>query len=751
MSCHASVALVLLGLMGPWTVRAAIADSSSPITDKTLVAWVCLANTAQRGGSVLTIEDGSDHFDALVFGETAPGKWMAGSDLYARSQRDQSRNPAETADTKTVLQIAAVYQGDHVTLYRNGSRYAAYRIARPCTFGPESVAIVGLRHRAAKDRDGLAADVEDARIYGIALSPEQLAALKSKTASEPKPLAWWTFDGKKAEDRMGRFPHTKLCGEAKMVGGKLHLDGRGSYLIAARDEAAASRGPSSVAGLHGGNSIDGIRELRRQLVEDRYRPTYHIVAPEGLCSPFDPNGALFWKGRYHLMYIVQTGKGHCWAHISSTDLVHWRHHPLALEPGDGDNGIFSGGAALDKHGVPTITYWGLGKPGGVCIATSTDKNLDHWTKSPHNPLIRETQAGVTQAVGPGGRQTVGAADPSAIWIKDGHYYLLTGNLLVLRSAGRNATGDTLYLFTSDDLVHWKYLHPFYESDRKWTRGDEDDMCPDFFPLPSSPKGGPPSDRHMILFISHNHGCQYYVGRYENDRFRPETHERMTWSDNSFFAPESLVDAMGRRIMWAWIMDQRSSQTRQASAWSGELSLPRVLWLGKDKTLRMAPAEELATLRYEPQSVGSLTVAADAELPLPAVSGNAFEMEIEMLPDQARQFGVKVCCSPGGEEQTLVFYDADEKKLKIDTTRSSLGEGPKKVEGGPLTLEPGEPLKLRVFVDKSVIEVFANDRQAVMRRIYPSRGDALGVVLFSRGGTVKVPSLRAWQMSPANPY
>jgi beta-fructofuranosidase len=204
-------------------------------------------------------------------------------------------------------------------------------------------------------------------------------------------------------------------------------------------------------------------------------------------------------------------------------------------------------------------------------------------------------------------------------------------------------------------------------------------------------------------------------------------------------------------MWAWIMDQRSPQTRQASAWSGELSLPRVLWLGKDKTLRMAPAEELATLRYEPQSIGSLSVAADADLPLPAVSGNAFEMEIEMLPDKARQFGVKVCCSPGGEEQTLVFYDADEKKLKIDTTRSSLGEGPKKVEGGPLTLEPGEPLKLRVFVDKSVIEVFANDRQAVMRRIYPSRGDALGVVLFSRGGTVKVPSLGAWQMSPANPY
>ena len=104
------------------------------------------------------------------------------------------------------------------------------------------------------------------------------------------------------------------------------------------------------------------RELRSRLLADPYRPGYHITTPEGVCGPFDPNGALFWKGLYHLMYIVQTEKGHCWAHISSKDLVHWRHHPLALEPGEGDDGIFSGGASLDKGGVPTITYWGLGNP-----------------------------------------------------------------------------------------------------------------------------------------------------------------------------------------------------------------------------------------------------------------------------------------------------------------------------------------------------------------------------------------------------
>ena len=118
---------------------------------------------------------------------------------------------------------------------------------------------------------------------------------------------------------------------------------------------------------------------------------------------------------------------------------------------------------------------------------------------------------------------------------------------------------------------------------------------------------------------------------------------------------------------------------------------------------------------------------------------------------AKQYGLKACCSPGGEEETLVYYDASEKKLKVDTTKSSLSEGPKTLEAGPLELKAAEPLRLRVFVDKSVVEVFANGRQAVMRRIYPSRPDSTGVRLFSNGGALKVSALQAWDMAPSNPY
>ncbi|MBM4043266.1 MAG: hypothetical protein FJ290_32660, partial [Planctomycetes bacterium] len=275
------------------------------IGDKTLVVWATVGDLRQRGGSALTIEDGADRFDAIVLGELAPGKWMAGSDFYRRTERNQQAWPAETADPTTLVQIAVVYRGKQVTLYRNGAQYAAYAIGQAQEFGQDSFAVIGLRHVGSGDGACFAGTIADARIYGVALTAEQLAALKPGQPSDPKPLAWWSFADGKAEERMGTFPNTKLFGNAKVADGKLVLDGRGSYLVSARGEVPSWRG--RVPPVQGGNLIADARALRARLLADQHRPRYHFVSPEGVCMPFDPNGAIFWKGRYHLMYIVQHG------------------------------------------------------------------------------------------------------------------------------------------------------------------------------------------------------------------------------------------------------------------------------------------------------------------------------------------------------------------------------------------------------------------------------------------------------------
>ena len=104
---------------------ALLARATADTGDKTLVSWVALDNTTQQGGSALTVQTG-DQFDGIVFGERARGRWMAGSDYFHRTQADPSSNPQESAPPGTLVQMASVYQGNQIRLYRNGQLYASY-------------------------------------------------------------------------------------------------------------------------------------------------------------------------------------------------------------------------------------------------------------------------------------------------------------------------------------------------------------------------------------------------------------------------------------------------------------------------------------------------------------------------------------------------------------------------------------------------------------------------------------------------
>jgi beta-fructofuranosidase len=143
---------------------------------------------------------------------------------------------------------------------------------------------------------------------------------------------------------------------------------------------------------------------------------------------------------------------------------------------------------------------------------------------------------------------------------------------------------------------------------------------------------------------------------------------------------------------------------------------------------------------------------DGEQLVHNIQGNVLDLELVIEPLGASRCGVKVCCSPDGTEETVVGYDRAGEKLFIDIQRSSSqGMGLKTVEAGPFRLYGAELLSLRVLIDKSVIEVFANNRQGVLRRIYPSHPESVQVKLFSEGGAARVHSLIGWEMMPANPY
>ena len=699
-------------------ISAAVADGAvkKPIGDKTLVAWVSPANLDQRGGSVLTIEKAGGVFDGIVFGELAKSRWMAGSNGFRRTEEEQGDYAAETVVEKAFVQVAIVYRGKQVTLYRQGKKYAEYRAVSAERFGSDSKVLIGLRHigAAAANRFFVGA-VEDARIYDVALDGKTIAGLKPNVESEPMPFAWWDFEGGTLADRMKAFSTGIIYGKGRTEGGKLYLDEGGAFMMASNGALPLKKVLSDQ-----GSPDDTVRDLREKLLGDPHRPGFHFVIPEGKGMPFDPNGAIFWKGRYHVFYIFQdsrTGsRDHHWGHVSSTDLFHWRFHETNLI-----GGMFSGNCFVNKEGVPTMCYHQVGQ--GNALAVAMDDNLDKWEKLDSNPITPVTADGDEH------HGKYRSWDPYG-WVEDGRYYAIFG-------------GKRPAVARSDSMGGpWEYCGDLMANTVGDVAIDEDVSCADFFKI---------GDKRMLLCISHRLGCRYYLGKWEGEKFHPEFHEKMSWADNSFFAPESLLDDKGRRIMWAWIFDRPGFGMRDDFGWSGTMSLPRVLSLTDDGTLSMDVPKEIENLRYNQRIKKNISIEADTAKLLEGISGNSIELAIEMEGTKAKQFGVKVCCSADGAEETFIFYDCTDKKLKIDTTKSGLSGSPKGIEAGPFELKKGETLKLRVFVDKSVVEVFANKRQAVMRRIYPNKKDSVSVSLFSNGGAAKAKTVQAWDIMPSNPY
>ncbi len=504
--------------------------------------------------------------------------------------------------------------------------------------------------------------------------------------------------------------------------------------------------------------ITAVKRYREKMLEDPYRPGYHFAIPEGDGRPGDSNGAFFADGRYHLMYLYKNDEtnGFHWGHISSLDLLHWRAHPDALTVHEGDGGCFSGGAFLDDDGTAYLTFWKFAAldpekdKSGIAMAYARPP-YEKWERM--EPIaINATEWGMTEMVIDGQTEIICNADPSNIWKVGDTYYMQTGNLCILNKYGREENspekyqGDWTDLFRSKDLKTWEYVHRFYKNTHAgpdWPDRTEDDMCPSFLPLYDAPSGGKLTDKWLQLFIAHNKGCQYYVGTLENETFYPEVHGRMSWKDKAYFAPEALIDDKNRQIAWVWLLDNHDDPYNRFD-WTGVYGFPRVLWWD-GKQLRMAPAEELNRLQYNQQAIpGGITVDGT---PVPVKNGESFRLKAVMDPKNAEKTGFRVRC--GGGEHTDIYVDLKEQLLVMDTTESGT-EGWKIKEQAPFALGTGEEIHLDIFVDKSVVEVYVNQVQAICRRVYPTAPErSTGVEVFGSGAEIK--RLDVWEMMPANLY
>jgi len=460
---------------------------------------------------------------------------------------------------------------------------------------------------------------------------------------------------------------------------------------------------------------------RQRLSSDPQRPRYHFLPPSNWMN--DPNGLSQWDSQYHLFYqynpLAARGGVIHWGHAVSADLVHWADLPIALSPTPGGpdaDGCWSG-CIVNNGGVPTMMYTGV-RSGAQrpCLATSDDGLLT-WRKHPGNPVIAAPPAGV---------DAVDFRD-HCIWQEGESWYQVIGSKI-------DGVGGAALLYRSRDLIEWEYLHPLCVGDQAETGTIWE--CPDFLAL---------GDKHVLLISPIPlRKTLYMVGTYADHRFTPER-AGVVDAGGHFYAPQSMRDARGRRLIWGWVWEGRDEPAQQAAGWAGVMSLPRVLELLPDGTVGFAPAPELESLRERHWGWRDLQLTPAAANVLAEVHSDTLEISAEFAPGDAAAFGIDVRCSADRGERTRIVYDRARQHLEIDRRQSSASVADQHDSyGGTLALKDGEPLTLRVFVDRSVIEVFANGRLCLTSRVYPSEA-SLGVALFAQGGSVDVRAIDVWNM------
>ena len=449
-----------------------------------------------------------------------------------------------------------------------------------------------------------------------------------------------------------------------------------------------------------------LAEARIEAEKDPVRPVYHLMAPANWMN--DPNGPIYYKGAYHVFYQLNpygvASANKSWGHVVSRDLVHWEHLPIALTPSPGtfDKDAIASGCCVVHEGVPTIIYTGFDRSGtGVRIekqgiAHSYD-DMRTWSKYYGNPVIAERPRDDLE----------GFRDPFA-WREDDGWYVVIGS-------GIKGQGGTALLYRSEDLVDWEYLHPLCVGfGKNWE-------CPNFFRL---------GDRY-VLVVSPHADVMYSVGEYREHGFEPGPWRLMDLGGkDNFYAPNSMEDEKGRRIMWGWV---RGGGT-EGYPWNGMLTLPRVLNMRPDGLLGMEPAPELQRLRGSHRRFDNFVLSGSSPNVLKDVRGDCLEVVAEFEPVDAESFGIEVRRSLGGEEKTAVGYDAAGKRLVAGD------------RGGDFAMLPGEKsLQIRLFLDRSVMELYANGRACLTNRVFPERADSLGLKLYTEGGSVYVRSVDVWEM------
>ena len=442
-------------------------------------------------------------------------------------------------------------------------------------------------------------------------------------------------------------------------------------------------------------AIDGFACWKRMSYSDsfdtknveKHRPVYHHTPQYGWMN--DPNGMFYKDGVWHLCYQFNPygsqWENMTWGHSTSTDLVHWKAEPTAITP-DALGTIFSGCCVVDKNNTAGFGndaviafYTSAGARQMQSMAYSTDGGKT-FTKYENNPIITSNVPDFR--------------DPHVFWNAEAGFW----NMIL-------AAGQQMSIYSSKDLKEWKH-----ESDFGAEYGNHGGVweCPDLMKMKVR---GTDKEKWMLICNINPGGpfggsaTQYFIGEFDGHKFTCEDEPSETkWMDygKDHYATITFDNAPdGRHVGIAWMSNWQYANQVPTKQFRSANSIARDFGLFEyngETYCSVSPAKEMDTVRGQRISSPSETC----------------EIVVQLKGD------AQLTLRNSKGEKVVITYDAVEQTIDFDRRRSgdvSFSEAFPCIVTSPTY---GQIKTLRIFVDRSSIEIFdAEGKMAMTNLVFPS--------------------------------
>ena len=497
--------------------------------------------------------------------------------------------------------------------------------------------------------------------------------------------------------------------------------------------------------------------LQNILTGDYTRPQFHGGPYQFWMN--EPHAPVYYNGMYHLFYQANmTGsywRNICWGHYVSKDMVNWKPIKEAIVPTENSvvpDGVWSGGAALDKNGVPLLFFTagndafrdseGLISNQNIGVAYPadlSDPELTDWVICDELAIIQK-----------GGQGRTGEFRDPHIW-KEGDTWCM-----LICSGSTKSKGGAALLYTTDTLelledgtvaMDWQYKGSVYEMENQSALYGTSWELPIILPVTNeagtvtkyffsiSPAPASIADNKVYYWLG---DFDLETGKFTPDEgFEGEPH-LLDYGANVFTGPSCIVDPVSGEIyMFSIMQDQRGAAEQGASGWAHTVGLARRIWLNDEGTdLMIAPIETLKELQEEVLINKTNLTLEDANAALSAVDEDMLYIKLVADVSQASEFGINM--KQGGKWDCTTFrYDVAGAAIYGKTENK--GEGAKSNSvSGTLPNEDGK-ITMEIYIDRSLVEGFFNSYKAISIRAYTEEKASHGINLFATG-SVTIESL-----------